>query len=136
MSFKVRYVVHCHNLDLYLQLGLVVTQIHRVLAVEDFNTHQHSLVGSSFLKEFFQLINNSVFGKTQENLRKYVQVELIKPPTIYYIEDTLGEPVQGTFYEVQSSVQEIHCIERVLLKWKGYSSEFNSWIPLADLEQL
>ena len=69
----------------------------------------------------------------------------LQPPT-YTIEDTLGEPVHGTFYEqeLQSSVQEIYRIERVLqrgkdrvlVKWKGYSSAFNSWIPLADLEQL
>ena len=68
-----------------------------------------------------------------------------KPPT-YTIEDTLGESVQGTFYEqeLQSSVQEIYRIERVLkrgkdrvlVKWKGFSSALNSWIPLADLEQL
>ena len=67
------------------------------------------------------------------------------PPT-YTIEDTLVEPVQGTFYEqeLHSSVLEIYCIERVLkrgkdrmiVKWKGYISAFNSWVPLSDLEQL
>ena len=62
------------------------------------------------------------------------------------IEDTLEEPVQGTFYEqeLQSSVQEIYLIERVLkrgkervfVKWKGDSSAFNAWIKLADVGQL
>ena len=83
---RVRYVVHYRNLKLYLQLGLVVTEIHRVLTFKqstwlktyiDFNTHQRSLAGSSFLKDFFKLMNNNVFGKTQENLRKRVHVELI-----------------------------------------------------------
>ena len=83
---KVRYMVHYCNLKLYLQLGLVVTRIHRVLAFTqstwlktyiDFNTHQRSLAGSSFLKDFFKLMNNSVVGKTQENLRKRVHVKLI-----------------------------------------------------------
>ena len=83
---KVRYVVHYRNLKLYLQLGLVVTRIHRVLTFKqstwlqtyiDFNTHQRSLAGSSFLNDFFKLMNNRVFGKTQENLRKRVQVEMI-----------------------------------------------------------
>ena len=70
-------------------------------------------------------------------------VKATKPPT-YTIKDTLGEPVQGTFYEqeLQLSVQEIFRIERVFrkkknqvyVKWKGYSDAFNSWIPLADLE--
>ena len=66
-----------------------------------------------------------------------------KPPT-YTIKDTLGELVQGTFYEqeLQLSVQEIFRIAHVLkkkknqvfIKWKGYSNAFNSWVPLADLE--
>ena len=74
-----------------------------------------------------------------------IAVKATKPLT-YTIEDTLREPVQGTFYEqeLQSIVQEIYRIVRVLrrgkdrvrVKWKGYSSAFNSWIPLADPEQL
>ena len=72
---KVKYVVHYRNLKLYLQLGLVVTKVHRVLAFNqspwlmsyiDFNTRQCSLAGNcSFLKDFFKLMNNSVFDKTQ-----------------------------------------------------------------------
>ena len=59
---KVRYVV------------LVVTRIPRVSRFKqstwlntyiDF-THQRSLAGSSFLKDFFKLMYNSVFGKTRE----------------------------------------------------------------------
>ena len=88
---KARYVVHYRNLKLYLQLGFVVTRIHRVLVFKqstwlktyiDFNNHQRSLARSSFLKDFFKLMNNSVFGKTQENLRKHVQVELITDAAI------------------------------------------------------
>ena len=75
LTDKIRYVVHYRNLKLYLQLGLVVTRIHRVLAFKqstwlktyiDFNTHQRSLARSSFLKDVFKLMNNSVFGKTRE----------------------------------------------------------------------
>ena len=72
-----------------------------------------------------------------------ISVKATKPPT-YTIKDTLGESVQGSFYEqeLQLSVQEIFSIERVLrkkknqvyVKWKGYSNAFNSWIPLTDFE--
>ena len=65
-------------------------------------------------------------------------------PITYSVKDELGEPIKGIFYEqeLQSSVQEIFRIERVLrkkknqvyVKWKGYSNAFNSWIPVADLE--
>ena len=47
----------------------------------DFNTHQRSLARSSLLKDFFKLMNNSVFGKTQD-LRESVQVELITDAAI------------------------------------------------------
>ena len=65
---KVKYVEHYRNLKLYLQLGLVVTKVHRVLTFKqstwlktyiDFNTRQRSLAG------------------TEENLRNRVHVELI-----------------------------------------------------------
>ena len=67
-------------------------------------------------------------------------VKATKPPT-YTIEDTLGTCYEQ---ELQWSVQIIYRIERVLkrgkdrelVKWKGYSSAFNSWIPVAILEQL
>ena len=83
---KTKYVVHCRNLKLFLQLGLVVTKVHRVLGFKqspwlktyiDFNTRQRSLAGNSFLKYFFKLMNNSVYGRTQENLRNRVHVELV-----------------------------------------------------------
>ena len=83
---KFKYAVHCRNLKLYNQLGLVITKMHRVLAFKqspwiktyiDFNTHQRLLSDNGFLKDFFKLMNNSVFGKTQENLRKRVPVDLI-----------------------------------------------------------
>ena len=58
---KVRYVVHYRNLKLYLQLGLVVTKIHRVLKFKqstwlkkyiDFNALHRSLAERSFMKDF------------------------------------------------------------------------------------
>ena len=83
--------------------------------------------------------------KWTEEVFTISSVEATKPPT-YTLKDTLGLPVQGTFYEqeLQLSVQEIFRIERVLRKkknqvyvnWKGYSDAFDSWVPLTDLEQL
>ena len=86
-----RKLIHNRNLKLYVKLRLVITKVHRVLAFKqspwlkgniDFNTHQRPLSYSGFLEDFFILMNNSVFGKTQENLRKRVQVDIITDASI------------------------------------------------------
>ena len=84
-----------------------------------------------------------------EELFTISKVKATKPVT-YNIEDTRGEEIQGTFYEpeLQKTKQEIYRIEKVLkkrtrsngvkevyVKWKGYSNDFNSWIPQSDLQQ-
>ena len=43
----------------------------------DFNTGKRKNGANSFEKDFFKLINNSVFGKAMGNLRKRISVKLI-----------------------------------------------------------
>ena len=67
-------------------LGLKVKKVHRVLEFNeapwsrqciDFNTQKRTQAKNSFEKDFFKLMNNSVFSKTMENLRKRVDVKLV-----------------------------------------------------------
>ena len=83
---KSRYEVHHRNLKFYTKLGMIVTGVHRVLQFKqlpwlkpyiDFNTNQRALATSNFVKQFFRSMNNAVYGKTQENLRKRINLELI-----------------------------------------------------------
>ena len=83
---KKNYVTHYRNLKLYLELGMVLTKVHRVLSFSqspwvkgyiDFNTAQRTRARNDFEKDFFKLMNNSMFGKTMENLRNRRKIDLV-----------------------------------------------------------
>ncbi len=86
LNDKTKYVLHHENLKLYLRLGIRLTKIHRgITFVEtdfmksyiDLNTDMRSKGTTDFEKDFYKLMNNSVFGKTMENVRNRVNVKLV-----------------------------------------------------------
>ena len=67
-------------------------------------------------------------------------------PITYKVADLQGEEIDGSFYEpeLQKTEQQVFRIENVikkekgksLVKWKGYSNKFNSWVDNKDLIDL
>ena len=83
---KKNYVLHYKNLKQYLQEGMILKEVHRGLKfyqspwMEPYirkNTKLRKKAKNKFEEEFFKLMNNSVFGKTIENIRKRQNVELV-----------------------------------------------------------
>ena len=86
---KSNYIVHYLNLQLYITLGLELVRITKGVQFKqnawmkpyiDFNTDKRKLAKSDFEKDFFKLANNSVFGKSMENVKKYSDIKLVTSP--------------------------------------------------------
>ena len=86
LNEKKKYIIHHETLKLYMSLGIEIGKIHRIIRFEerewmkryiDLNTELRTKADNDFEKDFFKLMNNSVYGKTMENIRKRVDVRLV-----------------------------------------------------------
>ena len=83
---KKHYVLHYKNLKTYLELGIKLTKIHKVLKFKqskwlepyiDLNTKLREKAVDKFEQDLFKLMNNSVFGKSCENVRNHINIKIV-----------------------------------------------------------
>ena len=83
---KKNYVVHIMVLKQALNHGLILKKAYKVIQFNqkawlkpyiDMNTKLRIEAKNDFEKDFFKLMNNSVFGKTMENVRKHRDIKLV-----------------------------------------------------------
>ena len=85
LNNKTNYIIRHESLKLYEKLGLS-TKIHQGIKFVESNwlepyimknTNLRMQGKNDFEKDFFKLMNNSVFGKTMENIRNRVDIHLV-----------------------------------------------------------
>ena len=93
LSNKKKYVIHVNSLKQALNHGLknqalnqALKKIHRVIEFNqkewlkpyiDMNTKLRKAAKIDFEKDLFKLMNNSLFGKTMENIREHRDIKLV-----------------------------------------------------------
>ena len=82
---KKNYVVHYRDLKYYLSQGLILKKVHKILEFKqsawmkpniDFDTQKRKEATNEADKNLFKLLNNAVYGKTMENMRKRIKIRI------------------------------------------------------------
>ena len=84
---KNNYVIHITSLKQVLDHEQILNKVHRVIQFNqeswlkeyiDWNTEIGKQAKNDFEKDFFKLMNNSAFGKTMDNVRKHIDIKLVR----------------------------------------------------------
>ena len=119
---KKNYLARINVLKQALGHGLKLRKVHRVIEFEqeawlkkyiDFNTDLQTKATNEFEKDFFKLMNNAVFGKTMENVRKHRNIKLVR--TDYKRNKLVSEP---NYHTMKLISENLAIIEMRKVKFK------------------
>ena len=119
-----KYVVHISRLKQALDHGLKLKKVHRVIEFNqeawlkkyiDMNTELRKKASNDFEKDFFKVMNNAVFGKTMENVRKHRDIKLVK--TDHKRNKLVSEPNYHTMKLISENLSIIE-MKKVKVKMK------------------
>jgi len=86
LNDKKDYVLDFRNLQFYMSQGMELIEVKEVITFDqdafmkpyiDFNSEKRKESKNDFEKNFFKLANNSVYGKTMENIRNHMNLKHI-----------------------------------------------------------
>jgi len=98
---KKNYVVHYRNLQFYLKLGMKLKKVHRTLEFDQecwmepyirMNTEFRKQATNDFEKNFYKLMNNSVFRKKIEKVRKCIDIKIVLSDEAEKIRKLIASP--------------------------------------------
>ena len=84
---KDNHVIYYRNLQQCLELGMKFKKIYKILKCKrkdwmkpciDFNTQKRKEATNDADKKLLKLLNNAVYGKTMENIRKRMKIRVLK----------------------------------------------------------
>ena len=89
---KKNYYTNIDNLHYYLEKGLILERIHRIIRFDrrawlkpyiDKNSALRQKASNDFEKDFYKLMNNAFYGKTMENERDRVNIKFCMNETTF-----------------------------------------------------
>ena len=123
LSNKRKYVTHINSLKQALNHGLklkkslnLITEFNKKEWLKpyiDMNTELRKAAKNDFEKDLFKLMNNSVFGKTRENIRKHREIKLVR--TDKKISKLVSEP---NYHTINLISEDLSIIEMKKTKIK------------------
>ena len=86
-SDEKNYLIHYRMLNFYIRHGIIVDKVHEIISFRRsrwlekciiFNTQKRNQTKNDFEKDFYKLLKNTFYGKTMENVRNRLKINIVQ----------------------------------------------------------